>query len=123
MCGTQLVRASATAAAAGDAAAARALRRRTGAPVTTDELSFTASRRNAIRSMTQSKVTATTSVPELAAQAGATARAMLHTLISTGRQRHSVRAQKHQPRFAHTARTKKTVTGIPEITRFAPDTG
>jgi hypothetical protein len=123
MCGTQLVRASAAAATAGDAAAARALRRRTGAPVTTDELSFTASRRNAIRSMTQSKVTATTSVPELAAQAGATARAMLHTLISTGRQRHSVRAQKHQPRFAHTARTKKTVTGIPEITRFAPDTG
>jgi hypothetical protein len=29
--------------------------------------------------------------------------------------------KKHQPRFAHTARTKETVTGVPQITRFAPD--
>jgi hypothetical protein len=121
MCGTQLVRASTAEAAASDAAAARALRRRAPAPVTADELSFTAGWHNAVRSMIQSKVTATTSVPELAALADATARAMLHTLTITGRQRHSARAQKHQPRFAHTARTKKTVTGIPEITRFALD--
>ena len=72
--------------------------------------------------MIQSRVTATTSLPELAAQADAAARTMLHTLNITARQRHSVRAQKHQPKFAHTARTKKTVTGIPEITLFAPDT-
>jgi hypothetical protein len=72
--------------------------------------------------MTQSRVTATTTLPELAALADTTARAILHTLNCTGRQRHSVRAQKHQPRFAHTARTKKTVTGVPEITLFAPDT-
>jgi len=123
MCGTQLVRASATAALTGAAAAARALRRRTPAPVTTDELSFTAARHNAIRSMTQSRLTATTSLPEMAAAADATARAILHTLTITGRQRHSARAQKHQPKFAHTPRTKKTVTGVPAITRFAPGTG
>ncbi len=123
MCGTQLVRASAAAALAGDAAHARQLRRRPGSgPVTSDQLSFTAGRHSAIRSMIQSRVTATTSVPGLAALADATARDMLHTLNSTGRQRHSVRAQKHEPRFAHTARTKKTVTGVPEITLFAPDT-
>ena len=108
MCGTQLVRASAAAALAGDAAHARQLRRRPGSgPVTSDQLSFTAGWHSAIRSMTQSRVTATTSVPELAALADATARDMLHTLTTTGRQRHSVRAQKHEPRFAHTARTKK----------------
>ena len=122
MCGTQLVRASTAAAAASDAAAARALRRRAQAPVTTDELSFTAGWHSAIRSMTQSKVTATTSVPELAALADATARAILHTLNTAGRQRHSVRAQKHKPRFGHTVSSKKTVTGIPAITRFAADT-
>jgi hypothetical protein len=62
-------------------------------PVTTDEQSFTAGRHSAIRSMTQSRVTATTSLPELAALADATARTILHTLNITGRQRHSVQAQ------------------------------
>jgi hypothetical protein len=81
-----------------------------------------ASWRNAIRSMIQSRVTATTTLPGLAAQADTTARTMLHTLNITCRQRHSVRAQKHEPRFDHTARTKKTMTGIPEFTLFAPDT-
>jgi hypothetical protein len=71
--------------------------------------------------MTQSRVTATTSLPELAALADATARTILHTLNITGRQRHSVRAQKHRPQFRHTVSTKKTVTGALEITRFAPD--
>jgi hypothetical protein len=85
MCGTQLVRASAAAAAASAAAAARALRRRTPAPITTDELSFTTARHDAVRSMTQSKLTATTSGPELAALADATARTVLHTLNVTGR--------------------------------------
>jgi Insertion element 4 transposase N-terminal len=121
MCGTQLVRASTAAALTSAAAAARALRRRTQAPVTADELSFTTGWHSAIRSMTQSRVTATTPLPELAALADTTARAMLHTLNTTGRQRHSVREQKHRPRFGHTVSTKKTVTGIPEITRFALD--
>jgi hypothetical protein len=57
--------------------------------------------------MIQSKVTATTALPELAALADASARAMLHTLTTTSRQPHSPRAQKHQPRFAHTTRTRK----------------
>ncbi len=108
MCGTQLVRASTAAALAGEAAHARQLRRQQGSgPVTTDQVSFTAGRHSAIRSMIQSKVTATTALPELAALADASARAMLHTLTTTGRQRHFPRAQKHQPRFAHTTRTKK----------------
>src|SRR5208283_3045980 len=47
---TQLVRASAAAALRGEAAAARALRRRNHAPVTADEESFTATWRHAIRS-------------------------------------------------------------------------
>jgi hypothetical protein len=116
----QLARASAAAALHGDAAQARALRRKDGALVTTDEGSFTAVRHHAIRSMTSSQVTASSSLDALAAAADAAARAALHTLNVTGRQRHSARAQKVRPRFSHTAATKKTVTGIPKITVFAP---
>jgi hypothetical protein len=118
---TQLVRASAAAALDSDAAAARAATRRQQArPVTTDAVSFTAVRHHAIRSMNWSQVTAATSVPALAASADAAARTALHTLITTGRHRHSERAQKARLRFPHTSATKKTVTGIPEITPFAP---
>jgi len=121
MTGTQLVRASAAASLTTDAAAARALRRRPASgPATTDEVSFTITRHTAIRSMTQTRVTAATSLAELAALAEATSRATLHTLITTGRQRHSPRKQKARPRFPHTPATKNTVTGIPEITRFQP---
>jgi hypothetical protein len=70
--------------------------------------------------MTWSQVTAATSLPGMAAAADAAASAALHTLITTGRQRHSPRAQKARSRFPHTTSTKKTVTGIPQITRFAP---
>src|SRR5207302_1170338 len=55
---TQLVRASAAAALRSQAAAARALRRRSHALVTADEESFTAVWRDTIRSMTPSQVTA-----------------------------------------------------------------
>jgi Insertion element 4 transposase N-terminal len=121
---TQLVRASAAASLATDAAAARALRRREGSgPVTTDEVSFTAARNHAVCSMIQSRVTAGTSLAALAALAEDTSRATLHTLVSTGRQRHSPRAQKARPGFPHTAVTKKTVTGVPQVTRFQPDPG
>jgi len=123
MTGTQLVRASAAASLAGDAAAARALRREEAKPVTTDEVSFAVTRHNAIRSMTQAKVTASASLAALAAVADATSRATLHTLITVNRQRHSQRAQKARPRFPHAAATKKTVTGVPEVTRFQPGTG
>jgi hypothetical protein len=121
MTATQLVRASAAASLATDAAAAHALRRREASgPVTTDQVSFTAARHHAVCSMIQSKVTAGTSLATLAALAEDTSRATLHTLISTGRQRHSPRAQKARPGFPHTAVTKKTVTGVPQVTRFQP---
>src|SRR6266508_934236 len=124
MTATQLVRASAAASLATDAAATRALRRREASgPVTTDEVSFTAARHHAVCSMVQSKVTAGTSLAALAALAEDTSRVTLHTLVSTGRQRHSPRAQKARPGFPHTAVTKKTVTGAPQVTRFQPEPG
>ena len=117
---TQLVRASAAAALRSEAAAARALRRRNHAPVTADEESFTATWRHAIRSMTSSQVTASSSLDAIAAAAAAAARAVLHTLSIPGRQRHSKRAQKARPKFPHATATKVTVTGKPQVTVFAP---
>ena len=116
----QLARASAAAALHGEAAQARALRRKDGALVTADEESFTAVRHHAIRSMTSSQVTASSSLDALAAAAEAAARAALHTLNAAGRERHSPRAQKARPKFRHTAATKKTVTRKPQVTVFAP---
>ena len=118
--GTQLVRASAAAALRSEAAAARALRRRDQKPVTADEESFTAAWRHAIRSMTSSQVTASSSLEAVAAAADAAARAALHTLNIPGRQRHSKRAQKASPKFRHAAATKQTITGKPQVTAFAP---
>src|ERR1019366_4773933 len=78
--------------------AARALRRREDSgPVTTDQVSFAAARHHAVCSMVQSKVTAGTSLAALAALAEDASRATLHTLVRTGRQRHSPRAQKARP--------------------------
>jgi hypothetical protein len=116
---TQLIRVSAAAALRTQTAAARALRRRDGAPITADEESFTAARHHAIRSMTSSQVTAS-SLDALVAAADAAARAMLDALNIPGRQRHSKRAQKARPKFAHTSATKKTVTGKPQVHVFAP---
>jgi hypothetical protein len=117
---TQLVRASAAAALRSEAAAARALRRKNHALVTADEESFTAVWRHAIRSMTSSQVTASSSLDAIAGAADATARAALHALNILGRQRHSQRAQKARPKFRHATATKKTVTGKPQVTVFAP---
>jgi len=75
----QLVRASAAAALRSQTAAARALRRRNHALATADEESFTAVWRHAIRSMTSSQVTASSSLEAIAAAAEAAARAALHT--------------------------------------------
>ena len=69
------------------------------------------------------RASAAASLAALAAVADATSRATLHTLITVNRQRHSQRAQKARPRFPHAAATKKTVTGVPEVTRFQPGTG
>ena len=118
--GTQLTRASAAAALRSEQAAARAQRRKQAAPVTADEESFTAVRHHMIRSMTSTQVTATSSLDALAAAADAAARAALHTLNIPGRQRHSKRAQKARPKFAHTSAAKTTVTGKPQVTVYAP---
>ncbi len=115
---TQLVRASA--ALRSEMAAARALRRRNHALAAADEESFTAVWRHAIRSMTSSQVTASSSREALAAAADTAARAALHTLNLPGRQRHSERAQEARPKFAHASATKQTVTGKPEVQVFAP---
>jgi hypothetical protein len=119
----QLVRASAAAALRSQAAAARVLRRRDSAQVTADEESFTAVRHHAVRAMTSSQVTATSSLEALAAAADAAARAALHTLNVPGRERHSQRARKARPKFRHTAATKQTITGKPQVTVFAPSAG
>jgi hypothetical protein len=117
---TQLVRASAAAALRSETAAARALRRQSQALATADEESFTAVWRHAVRSMTSSQVTASSSLEAVAAAAEAAARAALHTLNVPGRQRHSERAQKARPKFRHATATKQTVTGKPQVTAFAP---
>ena len=117
---TQLVRASAAAALRSEAAAARALRRRNRSPVTADEESFTAVWCHAIRSMTSTQLTSSSSLEALAAAAEAAARAALRTLNIPGRQRHSERAQKARPKFRHATATKLTVTGKPQVTVFAP---
>jgi hypothetical protein len=87
-----------------------------------DEISFTTMRREAIRSMAQSQVTATT---PSTARTGATGRAHRHILankVITGRDRHSPRLQKWRPRFPHTSTTKPTSRG-PLTPRFgmSPD--
>jgi hypothetical protein len=117
---TQLVRASEAAALRSRHAAARALRRRNGTLVTADEESFTAARHHAIRSMTSTEVTATSSLEQITAAAEAAARACLHTLNLPGRQRHSERKQKARPKFPHTTASKATITGKPQVTVFAP---
>ena len=104
---TQLVRASAAAALRSEAAAARALRRTNGGPVTADEESFTAVRHHAIRAMTSTQVTASASLEALAAAADAAARAALHALNVPGRERHAQRAQKARPKFRHTAQPSR----------------
>jgi Flp pilus assembly protein TadG len=101
-------------------AAARALRRKDGTPVTADEESFTAARRHMIRSMATTQVTATSSLDAIAAAADAAARAVLHTLNVAARQRHAERARKARPKFRHATATKPTVTGKPQVTVFAP---
>jgi Insertion element 4 transposase N-terminal len=117
---TQLVRAGEAAALRTEAAAARALRRRTRQEITADEESFTAARHHMVRSMASTQVTASSSLQALAAAAGSAALALLHTLNVPGRQRHSERAQKARPKFPHVTATKQTVTGKPQVTVFAP---
>jgi Insertion element 4 transposase N-terminal len=113
--GAQLIRKSGAATLTATAAGSRAR------PVTTDQISFTAMRREAARSMVQTLVTAGTSPAVLARLAEAASRTALGTLIVTGRQRHSGRRQKSRPGFPHTPVTTPTVTGSVTITRFHPE--
>ena len=118
--GTQLTRASAAAALEGEYAAARALRRKDARTVTADEESFTAAWRHAARSMITTQITAASSLDAIAAAGESAARSCLRTLNIPGRHRHSERKQKARPKFAHTAVTKRTFTGQPQVTVFAP---
>ena len=120
LAGTQLVRASAVSSLRGEEAAARALRRTDAGPVTTDEESFTAAWRHAVRSLETSQVTATSSLAAIAAAADTAARAHLHTLNVPGRDRHSPREQKARPKFPHTSSAKQTLTGKYQVIEYAP---
>ena len=101
---TQLVRRAAhTAAVAGN--------------VATDEISFTTVRREAVRSMTQSQVTATTPATTRTETTNRAHRHILANKITTGRDRHSPRQQKWRPKFPHTSTTKPTTFG-PLTPRF-----
>lgn len=117
--GAQLVRKSG--AATLTLTAANTAAGNTARPVTTDQISFTAMRREAARSMVQTQVTAATSPAVLARLAETASHAALSTRIVTGRRRHSSRRQKSRPRFPHTQVTTPTVTGPVTITRFHPE--
>jgi hypothetical protein len=120
---TQLVRASAAAAASGPEAAAITARRGQDQPAGTDQVSFTTMRRAAVTTMRQSLVTATTSLPALAALAATASQAALHALVVTRRERYSERKQKSRPSFPRSAATKTTHAGPVTITRFQPEPG
>jgi transposase len=80
-------------------------------PVTANEVSFTATRHEVTRSMTQTLVTATTSPQALAAAAEQASQAILSRLLTPTRDRHSPRTRKHQPRFPRSKKTTPTTRG------------
>ena len=94
---------------------------RSMAGISTDQISFTATRREATRSMTQSLVTATSSSAALADAADMAARAVLSNLVTVDRDRHSQRRQKHRPKFPHTATTKPTTRGPLKVNLGVPE--
>jgi hypothetical protein len=108
-------------------AAAQLVRKAAGAaasaapgPVSSDQVSFTAMRHEAARSLAQTLVTASTSPAALAQAAEAAARSALSALVTTGRGRSRERRRKYEPSFPHTARTLSTITGPATITLFRP---
>ena len=117
---TQLTRASAAAALRGEAAQARALRRKDSALVTADEESFTAVRRHMIRSMTSPRSRPPRRWKRSPQQPTPPPAPPCTLSTCPGRQRHSERAQKARPKFPHVTATKTTVTGKPQVTVFAP---
>src|SRR5258707_11643765 len=99
--GAQLVRKSGAAALTAMAASTTAGSR--ARPVTTDQISFTAMRREAARSMVQTLVTAATSPAGLPPPPQATTRAPLRTLATTGR----------RPRFGRTEKSRASLPPPP----------
>lgn len=88
--------------------------------VSTDQISFTTTRREATRSLVQSLVTATSSPAALADAADLAARSLLSNLVTVDRDRHSQRRQKHRLKFPHTATTKPTTRGPLKINLGIP---
>jgi hypothetical protein len=84
-------------------------------PVDATQVSFTATRHEITRSITQTLVTATTSLDALTAAAETASRAVLTRLITPGRDRHSDRRRKHQPSFPRSKQTTRTVRGKTRI--------
>ena len=80
-------------------------------PVEGGQVSFTATRHEATRSITQTLVTATTSLDALATAAEQVSRAVLTRLVTPRRDRHSDRRRKHQPRFPQSKQTTPTIRG------------
>jgi hypothetical protein len=88
--------------------------------ISTDQISFTTMRREATRSMTQTAVTATSTPTDCQAAATRAAHGVLANLLVTGRDRHSPRKRKYQPRFAHTSTTKITKQGSLKVNLNKP---
>ena len=80
-------------------------------PVDAGQVSFTATRHEVTRSITQSIVTATTSLESLVTMAEQASQSVLTRLVTSRRDRHSDRKRKHQPRFQHSKQTTPTVRG------------
>jgi hypothetical protein len=83
----------------------------------TDAISFTTVRREAIRAMAQSQISATTPAATRTEAADRRHRQVLAGKVTTGRDRHSPRLQKWRPRFPHTSARKPTSRG-PLTPRF-----
>jgi Insertion element 4 transposase N-terminal/Transposase DDE domain len=86
-------------------------RHATRRPVEAGEVSFTATRHEVTRSITQTLVTATTSLESLHTYAEQASRSVLARLVTPNRDRHSDRRRKHQPRFPQSKQTTPTIRG------------
>ena len=89
-------------------------------PVTARQTSFTASRRETLRSLTQTAVTATTSPAQLAAAAERAHRAILTQLVQTDRNRHCERVTKVRLDFPPAKGSVPTTTAQARIIFHAP---
>ncbi len=104
--------------------AARATRPRPARParrVPARQVSFTATAREAIRSMTQSARTATTAIAARAATAAHTAAALLAQPIQLDRRRHRPRVTKCRQQFPSANGATTTARGAGEVIVRAPD--